>query len=137
MPTQPRILIIDDEPHVRSYVSMLVRATLVGPEVQTAGDFDEAVAAFTAFRPDLVLLDINMIGPSGFDVLRRLREIEPSALVVMLTSVNSRRSVEEAARDGAQGYLLKDTPHEQLADELRAMVVRLFHASAPTPPANR
>jgi DNA-binding NarL/FixJ family response regulator len=133
----PKILIIDDEPHVRSYVTMFVRATLVDPEIQTAGDYDEAVAAFTEFRPDLVLLDINMVGPSGLDVLRRLREIDPAAVVVMLTSVNSRRSVEEAARDGAQGYLLKETPHEQLADEFRAMIVRLFHASGSAEPALR
>jgi hypothetical protein len=46
---------------VRSYVAMLVRSTLVNPEIKTAGDFDEAVADFAKFRPDLVLLDINMV----------------------------------------------------------------------------
>lgn len=131
----PKVLIVDDEPHVRSYVAMLVRSILEAPEVQSAGDGDEAVAAFTTFRPDLVLLDINLVGSTGLDLLRRLREIDPSTAVVMLTSVNARRSVEEAARDGAQGYLLKETPHEQLAEELRAMIARLFRAGAPTPPA--
>jgi DNA-binding NarL/FixJ family response regulator len=118
---------------VRNYVSMLVRATLEGPEVQTAGDFDEAIAAYRASRPDLVLLDINMIGPSGFEILRHLREIDPAAVVVMLTSVSARRSVEEAVQDGARGYLLKELPHEQLADELRQLMVRLFSAEPPAP----
>jgi YesN/AraC family two-component response regulator len=69
----PKILIIDDEPHVRSYVAMLVRSTLVNPEIKTAGDFDEAVADFAKFRPDLVLLDINMVfnGKTGNNRRRR------------------------------------------------------------------
>lgn len=130
----PKILIVDDEPHIRSYVSMLVRSVLENPEVQTAGDFDEAIAAYTKSRPDLVLLDINMVGPTGLDVLRRLREIDPSAAVVMLTAVDVRRSIEEALRDGALGYLLKDQPYEDLTEEFRKILVLVFDAQPPAAP---
>lgn len=129
----PKILIVDDEPHVRSYVSMLVRSVLENPEVQTAGDYDEAIAAYAKSRPDLVLLDINMVGPTGLDVLRRLREIDEAAAVVMLTAVDVRRSIEEALRGGALGYLLKDQPYEDLTEEFRKILVKVFDAQPPTP----
>jgi two-component system chemotaxis response regulator CheY len=135
---QPQsILLVDDEAHVRTYVAMLLRANFPGVSVTGVGDQAEALAAYRASRPDLVLLDVNLIGITGHEVLRCLREIDPSAVVVMLTSVSVRRSIEEAAHEGASGYLLKDMPHEELAAALKDVIVPLFNSEAgpdtPTP----
>lgn len=121
-----KVLIVDDEPHVLSYVSMLLRATLGELKTIEARTAEEAIALFTREKPDLVLLDLNLIGTTGFEALRAIIQIDPDAAVVVLSSINTRRSVEQAVRDGASGYLLKELPQEKLAVALKDLVDQLF-----------
>jgi len=121
-----KVLIVDDEPHVLSYVSMFLKATLGELEICLAGTGEEAIALFKNQKPDLVLLDINLVGMTGFDVLRAIRQVDPDAVIVMLSSVSVRRSVERALEEGADGYLLKELPHEELALALKDLVNQLF-----------
>lgn len=125
--TKPaKVLIVDDEPHVLSYVSMLLRASLGELDISQCGTADEAVALFKSEKPDLVLLDINLVGTNGLEVLRTIMEIDPEAVVVMLSTVNTRSSVEQAVQYGASGYLLKNLHHEELAKAFKDLVDQLF-----------
>jgi DNA-binding NarL/FixJ family response regulator len=132
MPKPEKVLIVDDEPHVRDYISLLVQSSLNAPQVLKAADSTEALAHYTSARPDLVLLDINMVGETGFEILRQLRQLDPQAVVVMLTTVNVRRSVEEARALGAKGYILKDMPYDDLARVLQELVAQIWGGREPT-----
>ena len=133
MPSFAKVLVVDDEAHLRAYVSMLVRDTLADIEVLEAADAESAVAQLAAHRPELVLLDINLVGASGLDVLPRLLAAAPGTVVVMLTAVNVRHAIEEAREKGASGYILKDASYEEMADSLREIVRENF-TGANNPP---
>lgn len=134
MPKPSRILIIDDEPHMRSYFGLLARTTLGGPEILEAGDETEGLARYAEARPDLVLLDVNLIGTSGLDLLAKLLRLDPGANVVMLTAVSLRRSIEEARALGAKGYILKDSGEDEVGAALLEAAGEIF-GDAAVPPA--
>lgn len=124
---------VDDEPHLRTFVRMLLCATFADLEVAEAGDETTALALYAEKKPDLVLLDINLIGCSGIDVLQRLRAMDPEAEVVMLTAVNVRHTVEEAQARGAAGYILKDTDEDELTTAIIEIVQSRFGGANPPP----
>lgn len=134
MPDAAKVLVVDDEPHVRAYVSMLLQSTFEDIEVFQAEDDTRALELFASARPDLVLLDINLIGATGLDVLQRILALDARATVIMLTAVNTRRVVEEAQQKGAAGYILKDAEQEELSAAI-VEIVRAKFGSA-TPPAS-
>jgi len=124
MPAAPKVLIVDDEAHVRTYFKLLVRGSLHGAEVTEAAGHPEAIAQFARGLPDLVLLDLNLVGESGLRVLRDLRALDEALPVVILTSVNVRHTVEEALAAGATNYVLKDTPPAEIAALLQEVLNR-------------
>jgi DNA-binding NarL/FixJ family response regulator len=132
MPAAAKVLIVDDEPHVRAYVSMVLQATFADLEILEAENDRAAVDVFTRARPDLVLLDVNLVGASGLDVLPRLLAIDPKATVVMLTAVNLRRAVEDAQAKGASGYILKDVDQTELAAAIVEVVQERFGSARGT-----
>jgi DNA-binding NarL/FixJ family response regulator len=121
-----KFLVVDDEAHVRSYLSMLLEDTFDGAAIAVAENGQQALEQYTAEKPDVVLLDINMIGMNGLETLHELRQQDPAANVIMVTSVDVRRAVEQAVIDGAKGYLLKDSPMEELADSLEELVNQII-----------
>lgn len=121
-----KFLVVDDEAHVRSYLSMLLEDTFGGATITVAENGQQALEQYTAEKPDVVLLDINMVGMDGLETLHELRQKDPEANVVMVTSVDVRRAVEQAVIDGAKGYLLKDAPMEELADSLEELVTQII-----------
>lgn len=131
MPVPAKVLVVDDEAHVRMYVRMMVQDLLPDAQVLEAPDARTATALFLAHRPALVLLDVNLVGPSGLELLPELRTINPDAVIVMLTAVNARRVVESAADQGAGDYLLKDVSHEELRESLRAVIRQHFGDEEP------
>ena len=121
MPFAGKILIVDDEPHVRKFVGLIVRG-LGAPTIIEATDGQDAVAKYTAEAPDLVLLDVNMQVMDGLQTLAAIQQLNPDAVVVMLTSLANRQTVDECLKAGAAGYLRKDTPKEAILEELAAIV---------------
>jgi DNA-binding NarL/FixJ family response regulator len=117
----PQVLIVDDEPHVRAFISALLRESFSSLSILEAGDDAAALAAMAA-RPDLVLLDINLIGSSGLDLLPQLLALHPDTVVVMLTAVSVRQAIEQAMARGARGYVLKDGTLEELEAALRDVI---------------
>jgi len=108
-----RVLIADDEPHIRSLISMII--TSLGAEVVgEAGDGEQALSMYRQFSPDMVLLDINMPKMDGISVLKQIMAINNKTLVVMLTSLNALDVVKECIDSGAWNYILKNTTAEEL-----------------------
>lgn len=126
MPVAAKVLIVDDEPHLRTFVRILLNSIFADLEVLEAGDEAAALALFSEKKPDLVLLDINLVGSSGIDVLQQMRRLDPEAEVVMLTAVNVRHTIEEAQAKGAAGYILKDTDEEELTTAIIEIVQSRF-----------
>ena len=119
------ILIVDDEPHIRKFVTLLVRQ-LGAPTIHEAADGEEALAIYDRERPALVLLDISMPLMDGLEALQRLRIMDPDATVIMLTSMANRQSVEQALEHGAVNYLRKDLPKDEMLKALAETIAAVF-----------
>jgi two-component system chemotaxis response regulator CheY len=119
------ILLVDDEAHIRKFVGLILKQ-LGSPRLLEAPNGQEAVAIYEKENPDLVLLDINMPIMDGLETLKKLREIDPECIVVMLTSLASRSNVENALALGATNYIRKDTPKEEIAKALNETIAACF-----------
>lgn len=117
------ILVVDDEAHVRRYLSLVARG-LGAVQVHEAPDGESALAIYPTLSPApiLVLLDVNMPGIDGIETLRRLRAAGYENPAVMLTSLANRQTVEDAMDAGADHYLRKDTQKEEILAALRAVL---------------
>ncbi len=114
-----RVLIADDQRVVREGLASLLRL-LAGVEVVgTAADGNEALAMAIQLRPDVVLMDLRMPHADGVETTRRLRDHDASIKVLVLTTYADDRSVIEALRAGARGYLTKDAGATQIRDALQ------------------
>jgi CheY-like chemotaxis protein len=122
---QGKILLVDDEAHIRKYVSLLLRS-LGNPVIIEADNGEAALALYDQENPDLVLLDVNMPRLDGLQTLMVLRARDPDSVVVMLTSLINRHTVEECQRLGAVGYLRKDTSRLEIIAQLKQLVADSF-----------
>lgn len=120
-----KILLVDDEAHVRKFVGLIAR-TLGNPTLIEAANGADAVEIYRREQPDLVLLDVNMPILDGIATLRELKKIDPDAVVVMLTSLANRQTVEEALELGASNYLRKDTPKDEIVQHLQETIHAIF-----------
>jgi len=125
MPFTGKILLVDDEPHVRKYIGLLARG-LGSPVIIEAANGEEALARYAEESPDLVLLDVNLPGMDGVQILSAILAQDPDAVVVMLTSLANRQTIEESLRLGAVGYIRKDTPKEAIITELAEIIRENF-----------
>ncbi len=100
-----RILLVDDEPQ---FTEMLAEY-LVGErfEVLEAGSGEEALPQVSAWRPDLVLLDLMMAGMGGLETLRRIKIMRPETCVIMVTAVDDQDVARSALASGAADYVTK------------------------------
>ena len=114
-----RVLVADDQRVVREGLGTLL-GLLAGVEVVgTAADGDEAVALAIRLRPDVVLMDLRMPHCDGVEATRRLREHDAGINVLVLTTYTDDRSVIDALRAGARGYLTKDAGAGQIREALQ------------------
>ena len=116
-----KVLIADDEAHIRKFVTLVLRR-LGSPTVVEAKNGAEAVELFDREVPDLVLLDVNMPVMDGLQALERIRQKDTEVTIVMLTSLVNRLTVDESSRLGADAYLRKDVPPDELTRELRSLL---------------
>jgi two-component system, chemotaxis family, chemotaxis protein CheY len=119
------ILLVDDEAHIRKFVGLILKQ-LGSPRLLEAPNGQEAIAIYQQENPDLVLLDINMPVMDGIETLKKLRELDPECIVVMLTSLASRSNIEHAIALGATNYIRKDTPKEEIAKALSETIAACF-----------
>jgi DNA-binding NarL/FixJ family response regulator len=116
-----RILLVDDERLLRTGFAMILRSELDLAVVGEAADGHEAVAAATELRPDVVLMDIRMPGLDGLQATRRIVASGNPARILVLTTFDLDTYVYAALAAGASGFLLKDTPEDQLIGAIRAV----------------
>ena len=113
------VSIVEDDPHVRkmlaSWVSRAADFHLVGEW----GDAESALAPLEERKPDVVLMDINLPGKSGVDAVKKLKPALPNTQFVMLTVYEDEDHIYNALAAGATGYLLKQTPREELLAALQ------------------
>ena len=107
-----RILIVDDQAHMRATLSAML--TDAGHEIDEAGDGDTACAMVVEQVYDLVLTDLRMGDTDGLDVLKRAKETSPLTEVVMMTAYGTIESAVEAMRVGAHDYVQKPFSEEEL-----------------------
>jgi DNA-binding NarL/FixJ family response regulator len=116
------VLIVDDQALVRAGFRMILEAEEGVDVVGEAANGGEAVAEARRLAPDVVLMDVRMPDMDGIEATRRLLDTDGcSAKVVMLTTFDMDEYVYDALRAGASGFLLKDTPPEQLVAGIRAV----------------
>ena len=112
-----KILIIDDHPIVRAGIRRLLAAE---PEIEVreATNGREALSIYRELQPTLVILDLNLPGIGGLEVLARLKAADPDARVLVLSMRDDEIHVTRALRAGAAGYVTKNAPPEELLEAI-------------------
>jgi DNA-binding NarL/FixJ family response regulator len=121
------VSVVEDDAGIRAG---LVRLLGLSPEFECAGAYASAEAALKAFAvtpPTVVLMDLNLPGMNGVECSRKLKELSPEAHIIMLTVYDNPDQIFEALKAGATGYLVKQTP----PDELLAAVRDVCRGGAP------
>lgn len=116
-----RIVVADDHPIVRSGIVGLLSLDDGLEIVGEASDGEEAVALATAFRPDVVLMDLRMPRLSGAEATARITAELPGVRVLVLTTYETDDDILGAIEAGASGYLLKAAPQEEIVAGIRSV----------------
>ena len=116
-----RVLIVDDHPLLREGVRAVLANEADVRVVAEASNGREAVEAFRAHRPDIVLMDIQMPEMNGIEAIAGIRSEAPNARIVVLTTYKGDVSALRALRAGAVGYLLKGQLRTELVETVRAV----------------
>ena len=114
------VLLVDDHPVV---IEGLRKLLTTAGDIVVIGEAHDASGALEAARnlkPDVILLDLRMPGANGVQATRRLREQDVASAVIILTSYGDQAYVRQALEAGADGYLLKTTPSEELISAIRS-----------------
>ena len=113
----PKILIVDDESSIRGVLHQLFEYE--GYEVAEAESGPDALEAFDTFKPDVTFLDVKMPGMDGLEVLKRLLEVDPQGIFVMISGHGTIDTAVEATRIGAYDFLEKPLDTARLQVTLR------------------
>jgi DNA-binding NarL/FixJ family response regulator len=114
------VMLVDDHSLVRS----AIRQAITAPDIEVvaeAASAEEALDLAPRLRPDVLLLDVDLPGMTGVQLVRELAPRLPDTKIVMLTVSTSRRDVADAIRNGAYGYLTKDLSPEALLRSVRGI----------------
>ena len=116
-----KLLVVDDQSIVREGLRSLLQAR---PDLEIVGDAENgqvAVERAITLQPDVVLMDVRMPIMDGVAATRTLQEQAPDIKVLVLTTFDDSEYVSQAMHYGAKGYLLKDTPSDEIAEAIRAV----------------
>jgi len=125
-----RILSVDDHPLFREGIGPVLNSQ---PDMSLAGvacKGTEAIEAFRALQPDVTLIDLRLPDLNGIEVLLTIRSEFPEARIIVLTTFEHDTEIQRALKAGAQGYLLKSMPAEQMIETIRQV-----HAGKKSVPA--
>ncbi len=120
--TNIRVLIADDHTVVRKGLAALLSAGKYGIEViGEASNGDEAVQMVAQLEPDVILMDLVMPVKSGLEAIAEIKQMQPNARILVLTSFANGENVTQAIRSGAYGFLLKDTSPDELVQTIHSV----------------
>jgi two-component system response regulator NreC len=115
------VVLADDHGVLRGGLRALLNAEDDLKVIGEAASGDEALRLVPELQPDIVLLDLNMPGPGGIEVTRRLRELVPETRVLVLTVHEDEGLLREAIDSGASGYIIKRAVESELINAIRAV----------------
>jgi DNA-binding NarL/FixJ family response regulator len=116
-----RILCVDDHPIVRDG---LISIVTMQPDMEIVGGAGSGAEGLTMFRdlnPDITLVDLHLRDTTGFDLIRNILALSPSARTIVLTSFEGDVDIERALAAGAKGYVVKGMVREELLQAIRAV----------------
>ena len=113
------VLLVDDHALLRTGVAKIINQEPDLVVVAEAGNGVEAVEAYVRHRPDVTLLDLRMPVMDGVEVVRQIRERDPRALVIVLTTYDTDDEITRALKAGAKAYVLKDIAADNLVGCIR------------------
>lgn len=111
-----KVLIYEDNPQLREGLTMLIDGSDGFRVLASFKNCNNVVDEVAAFKPDVVLMDIDMPGTNGVDGLKLIRESNTAVKVLMLTVFDDNKNVFESIRSGANGYILKKTAPARLLE---------------------
>jgi DNA-binding NarL/FixJ family response regulator len=114
-----RILLADDHPIVREGLRAVLETQADFEVVAEAASGDEALRLTLTLLPDILLLDLEMPVLDGVETIRRLRQQQPAARVIVFTAFDNDERIIHAVQAGANGYLLKGSPREEIFRAIR------------------
>lgn len=117
-----RVLICDDQVVVAEGLEMILSAD---PDIEVVGlaySGAEVIQKAAELNPDLILMDLNMPGINGIQATRQIHKAQPEIKILVLTTFGDDEWVFDAIRSGAQGYLLKGTPRDELTRAVKGTV---------------
>jgi DNA-binding NarL/FixJ family response regulator len=116
-----RVAVVDDQELFRRGLTMLLT---VEDDIEVVGEASDGVAATDLCAtavPDVVLMDVRMPKRSGIEACRTIKQVAPSAKIIMLTVSDEEGDLYDAIKNGASGYLLKDASIDQVAQAIRVV----------------
>ena len=122
MPTEAPpagVLVVDDHALLRTGVANIINQEPDLRVVGEAGNGVEALEAYERHRPDVTLLDLRMPLMEGVEAIRRIRDRDPRARVIVLTTYDTDEEITRALKAGAKAYVLKDIPADELVRCIR------------------
>jgi DNA-binding NarL/FixJ family response regulator len=111
-----KILIYEDNPQLREGLTMLINGSEGFEVLQSFKNCMHVVEEVNAWKPDVILMDIDMPGVNGIEGLKALRQVNQDVKVLMLTVFDDNKNVFQAISNGANGYILKKTPPSRLLE---------------------
>jgi two-component system, OmpR family, response regulator len=124
----PRVLVVDDEPNILDVISMALR--FHGFEVETAATGEQALAAATAFKPQLMVLDVMLPDIEGFDVARRLGARRADIPIIFLTARDDTADKVRGLTGGGDDYVTKPFSLEELIARINTVLRRTGGSAA-------
>jgi len=119
MPSTKTVVVVEDDPRLQQHLIMLLEKPADITCLCAVSSAEEALEKIPAYRPDVVLMDINLPGISGIDCIRELKKKLPRLEVVMLTAYEEEDNIFRALKEGASGYLLKSSTPEDIYNAIR------------------
>ena len=116
-----KTMVVDDDEHVRTFLVVLLRKVVSGPFLE-ARDGAEALEMYYREKPDLIFLDVNMPIMDGLEALTKFREEGIEVPIIMITSLATRRIVDEALQAGASNFVRKDTSKADMINIIKSTI---------------
>ena len=113
------VSIVEDNDQLRGTLARVINRAEGFRCLSQYPDAEAAVEGLPRDRPDVVLMDINLPGMNGVECVRRLKQLAPGSMVIMLTVYEDTENIFNALAAGASGYLLKRTPRAEVLDAIR------------------
>jgi two-component system NarL family response regulator len=117
-----RVLLVDDHALLRTGVANIINQERDLEVIAEAGNGVEAIEAYERHHPDVTLLDLRMPVMEGVEVVRRIREKDPRARFIVLTTYDTDEEIARALKAGAKAYVLKDISADDLVNCIREVL---------------